>query len=373
MKAALTLLMLLAVSLATTRAQDLVLTGAVDNADAPIEPGGQLAVNYTITNNSNTTYRNLTIGYYLSRDAVFDDSDLLLESETQNVGANESEPEGEVVRIPSSTAVGAYFFLTVLDPTNLVPETNKENNVLATPITVGSSTAPPTPSARPDLVTALETATVNGNRVTLALTVANVGDADAGFFRVGLYVSSTERLTSSSRIFAAGFLFGQAAGSQNRLSGTVALPSGLAPGDYFIVAAADDLANVPETLEFNNTDAVRVTIAGGGLTARTGGPVAEGDFEPIAAEAAPPMGQPRAYPNPTAGVFALELTRASDAEAVAEVTDVSGRRVRRRVLPAGSAGAASVPFDLSDLPAGVYTVAVTEAGRTAATRLVIRR
>ena len=147
MRPSATLLALLTVALASgalasgARAQtpgDLVLAATVDPDDLVETPGGRVSINYAITNNSSTSWRNLTIGFYLSTDATFDlDGDTFLESETQNVRAGEREPEFEQISLPDQVASGEYFLLVVLDPRNFVTETNKANNVVATPITIG--------------------------------------------------------------------------------------------------------------------------------------------------------------------------------------------------------------------------------------------
>ena len=222
--------------------------------------------------------------------------------------------------------------------------------------------------AFPDLEPEFETATVSEGRATLAVSVRNNDLGNSGAFALGIYVSATPELTAESRLFARGNVSGLRSRTSIRLSGTVSLPSDLAPGDYFLIAVADYLGAVTESRETNNAVAAPVTVGTGTLGARSTAPAgATGDFA-----LATDVSVLSLAPNPASDVLTLRLHRSIVATAVAELVDASGRVVLRQPLPA-AADATAVALDVSALADGVYAVVVTEAGRTTTARVVVRR
>jgi len=80
-------------------------------------------------------------------------------------------------------------------------------------------------------------------------------------------------------------------------------------------------------------------------------------------------------PNPTTGTSAtLRLSTRIDAEVVVTLFNSLGQHVRRwSDVPVGAAGAAAIPIDLIDLPAGTYTVQVSCGDNETHGRLTIVR
>jgi hypothetical protein len=64
------------------------------------------------------------------------------------------------------------------------------------------------------------------------------------------------------------------------------------------------------------------------------------------------------YPNPTAGVFMLELNEITTAQARVIVTDISGKIVQSREM--NKDGAKTATFDMSNYAKSVYLIQVTD-------------
>jgi flagellar hook assembly protein FlgD len=84
------------------------------------------------------------------------------------------------------------------------------------------------------------------------------------------------------------------------------------------------------------------------------------------------------YPNPFSSEARFDLVLSADANVVAEVFDVAGRRVSHMDLGRLSAGSRAISFDGAGdngrpLPSGVYFYRVTAKGTTAVKKIVIAR
>ncbi len=84
----------------------------------------------------------IKLGYYLSKDCNFSNDDIFLDEEVSSIGSdNTFENETEVVKIPSTTEGGNYYILVVADHTNLISESNENNNIVCKSIVVNNSDA----------------------------------------------------------------------------------------------------------------------------------------------------------------------------------------------------------------------------------------
>ena len=79
------------------------------------------------------------------------------------------------------------------------------------------------------------------------------------------------------------------------------------------------------------------------------------------------------YPNPSAGQALLRYSLSSPAAASIRVTDLLGRLIWQRDMPAGNPGADSyVPIDMGRQPAGCYIVTITSPDYTLSQKLIIQ-
>jgi subtilase family serine protease len=143
--------------------------------------------------------------------------------------------------------------VTVANPAPVVAASNAVNvtvQAVAADLIVTALTAP-------------SSGTVGGTLQT-SMTISNQGNAAAGPFRVGFYLSTDATITTSDTFTQSicNYPSGLAAGASNTCQGGVAVPTNLTAGTYFLGAIADDQAAVGETNENNNARAsAAITIA----------------------------------------------------------------------------------------------------------------
>jgi hypothetical protein len=91
-----------------------------------------------VTSNNNNKKKSLVyMYYYLSEDTVWDINDEFIgETFTVMYDTDTMVQIQNEIEIPSNTPSGNYYMLFVVDPTNLIFETNENNNMKYAPITV---------------------------------------------------------------------------------------------------------------------------------------------------------------------------------------------------------------------------------------------
>ena len=121
----------------------------------------------------------------------------------------------------------------------------------------------PSATSMPDLITTSltgpQTASI-GSEVEISASIRNQGPANAGPFRLGLYLSADTTITRDDTWFAAcSYESGLLAGESEICSRSFPIPPRVSPGSYFLGAIVDDLDRVAEKSETNNS---RVTVSG---------------------------------------------------------------------------------------------------------------
>src|SRR6185295_14647524 len=92
-----------------------------------------------------------------------------------------------------------------------------------------------------------------GGQINISVTARNQGNATAAGFRVGLYFSPNDLITTGDILSAScNFAAGVPAGGSVSCSGSITVPNTLAGGTYYFGALADDLGVVSESNESNN-------------------------------------------------------------------------------------------------------------------------
>ena len=115
----------------------------------------------------------------------------------------------------------------------------------------------PAASSLPDLTT---TSLMGPSRATIGSTasisagIRNQGPANAGPFRLGLYLSADTTITTDDTWFAAcSYESGLLAGDSESCSRSFPIPPQVSPGRYYLGAIVDDLDRVGEKSETNNS------------------------------------------------------------------------------------------------------------------------
>ncbi len=117
-----------------------------------------------------------------------------------------------------------------------------------------------------DSFSALGTNFAAGTQIRLEGVIRNAGTDVASLFEYGIYLSTDPVITPGVDTLLGGdIIWTLYAGDTYSDSGFVQLPTGLAPGTYYVGLYADDAYDVTETNEGNNAAAVAINIVSGGL------------------------------------------------------------------------------------------------------------
>jgi hypothetical protein len=248
---------------------DLIVTLTSSDPPAPVlPPGGSFQVRDTVKNNVDVVGADAgrsTTRYYLSTDGRRRENRLSGSREVPAIPYGSDNSGGVTVTIPPGTAPGSYFLLACADDRGNVKEARENNNC--------------TPSATkvrielPDYVVLAvvnETPTVaRGGKFSIADTVYNGGEAPALLKTRTLYYLSTDPTRNSREVPLTTLnpTDVRPLGSREPLGENhfVQVPSDTRPGDYFVMACADDTPGnhngvVVERDETNNCNKVEKTI-----------------------------------------------------------------------------------------------------------------
>ena len=227
-----------------------------------VKPGDTLTVFDTVRNVALGTAKASTTRYYLSADTVKSVNDIRLGgSRAVPILLPGASHQGSgTVSVPTSTALGSYRVLVCADDGKANAELDETNNCVA-----GNAVQ----VTLPDLV---ETGVSNpppsvpaGGKFVVADDAANVGAVSSAASTTRYYLSkdtsrnSGDVLLTGSRAVPALGSSGQAI-SFSSGSVLVTVPSATAAGVYHVLACADDLKAVKETVETNNCRAAFTTV-----------------------------------------------------------------------------------------------------------------
>ena len=231
---------------------DLVTTSLMGPPTAAV--GTEASISASIRNQGPANAGPFRLGLYLSADTTITTDDTWFAACSYDAGlqAGESETCSGSFPIPPQVSPGRYFLGAIVDDLDRVAEKSETNNALV----AGSGPLEVLPPPRPDLVTTSlmgpPTAAV-GTEASISASIRNQGPANAGPFRLGLYLSADTTITTDDTWFAAcSYDAGLQAGESETCSGSFPIPPQVSPGRYFLGAIVDDLDRVAENNETNN-------------------------------------------------------------------------------------------------------------------------
>lgn len=228
---------------------------------ASIVAGTTVSVSDTVKNQGGGNAPELRVGIYLSSDATIDASDRLLGFRTiAQLASGASSSGGGSLTVPASTVAGTYSIGAWADDPALISELSESNNVRFATTTLTVS-----PAVLPNLVVSAITFTpssaVAGASIDVSDTVRNAGNASAGAFQVGIYLSSDAHVTTADRLLGLRAVAGLAAGASASAGGALTVPGNLTAGSYFVGAIVDPGASAAELDELDNVMVASAQIA----------------------------------------------------------------------------------------------------------------
>jgi subtilase family serine protease len=225
---------------------------------ASVLVGNTISVSSIITNQGNITASSGIVGYYLSTNTTLQSTDILLDTSTSsNLAAGGSVSKTTNLTIPAGTAPGNYYILFVTDHTNVVTETNEDNNIATVSITVVAPTVDLALQA-----TALSRTTITaGDTVSVTTTFHNYGNNAASSSYIHYYLSSNNTYESNDVLLGSIFESAVAAGTSESKITNLIIPANTGTGSYYLLLAADATNNIAESNETNNGNNIALTIS----------------------------------------------------------------------------------------------------------------
>jgi hypothetical protein len=221
-----------------------------------LSAGSTASIAYHVQNIGTATASASTSAIYLSADGLIDSSAIKLASMSDSsIGAGSFDADTGSITLPTTLAPGAYSIIVRADDLNQVTESNETNNTASIQITV------PAPNVADLTVNNLSlggTTLSAGSKTSMSYHVQNIGTVAASASTSAIYLSSDGLIDSSATKLASMNDPSIAAGSFDADTGSITLPTTLAPGTYSIIVRADDLNQFNED---NNTASIQITVS----------------------------------------------------------------------------------------------------------------
>ncbi len=213
---------------------------------------------FNIINNGNIASTTSNLGYYLSNDTIFDANDIFLNS--QNFGSISSggsiSNQQLTLTIPNTTAIGNYYVIFLIDYSNLIVESNENNNTKSFSITVVAPTV--------DLTTLLPTLSTDtiaiNNSINTTVKISNLGNTYSSSSNVGYYLSVDSLFDANDIYLNNSNIYQVSAGQSTTTNNYYTIPNTITPGNYYLLFYIDYSNNISETNENNNVTGIPLTI-----------------------------------------------------------------------------------------------------------------
>lgn len=217
-------------------------------------PGGSIVVSDTVRNDGTDTADASLTRYYLSTNATLDVSDAVLGARNvPSLLAGSSHQGSATATIPKSMGLGTYYVIAKADDDGTVPEALESNNTRhAGMLKIGADL----------IVTAVgaPATAVSGSPMTVTDTTRNQGGVEALNSVTAFYLSVNSTWDVNDIRLGGHQIAALAAGQEAAVSTPVTVPAGTAPGEYYVIAYADDERTVTEPVENNNTRAATTRV-----------------------------------------------------------------------------------------------------------------
>ena len=115
---------------ATTNYPNLTTTIELLTPNTGVNPGNSVIVNSKVTNNGTVTAGSSVLNYYLSNNTTYSNDDIYLgqHSVPSLLGVGNTTFD-QICIIPANTTIGSYYIITLADATNIITESNENDNI----------------------------------------------------------------------------------------------------------------------------------------------------------------------------------------------------------------------------------------------------
>ncbi|MBI5232896.1 MAG: hypothetical protein HY880_00925 [Deltaproteobacteria bacterium] len=213
-------------------------------APAMVQTGTEADITATVFNRGGKpAVKQSIVDFYVSKDKSLSNDDKFVKWEfVEPLGDGVGQFYSRKVLVPKGVNAGTYYIIVKVDVNDTVDESIESNNTTVSDAIVVISGV--------DLVIEKvdgPATAIPGETVNVEVKVANTGPGATGPFHVGLFLDNVNT-------WLAGWNFNIGLDGNSSYEGTmsVRLPNKL-PGDYLLLAMADNTGAVTETNETNNT------------------------------------------------------------------------------------------------------------------------
>lgn len=244
------------------------------SSNGVFQPGGDVYIGTQIFNSgTENATRNSDVRFYLSEDNEFDSFEDVFVSSFAIAPALEAGTNVQLSKnatIPSIINPGNYTVFTVVDEFNKVAETNESNNIESKQIVIEGPTYDYVHSQDPlvkieGAYTTFDflSSPIEGTLLELRLFISNDGNSaipyDSDYI---FYLSDDSLLDPVTDDFIGSFMMesGQGGGVNMAKNTDVTIPSGYAPGIYYLIGMLDADGDIAESDEGNNEIVIELRI-----------------------------------------------------------------------------------------------------------------
>jgi photosystem II stability/assembly factor-like uncharacterized protein len=231
---------------------DLVMKSLNVNPSPILTNNHNIVLSYEFANEGVNPATNFYVNAYLSTDNILSADDVLLnQSQFESVNYEDTGVFNENIILPSGKQAGTYYIIVKVDYTNIIAETNENNNVKSFALNIVQ--------ALPDLVinsiTASPTTLSSEKNITLSAVLKNIG-TEAAIYGLISYIQlifSTDTIISANDITHNQGIFSGSvdAGKTLTTTTTIHLPTGIPDGNYYILGKVNPY-NGEEELDYKN-------------------------------------------------------------------------------------------------------------------------
>lgn len=217
-----------------------------------VEAGQTLAVSETVENIGVGAASSFQIGVYLSQDSNITPADELLGVRSvASLGPGEISFLASTLTVPASVPAGTWFVGAMADIGGTQFESDEFNNAGLAGQTL-QVTQPPRPDLKMNSLLFTPNVVDAGQNVTFSESIVNQGLASASPFRIGIYLSEDDTLTTDDHLVGFRSLGGLAIGEGSSVSAPLVIPASVGGGDFHVGAIADHEQSIVESDEGNN-------------------------------------------------------------------------------------------------------------------------
>lgn len=223
-----------------------------------IVAGKEINVSSIVKNTGSDTSNFTYLEYYISRDTIFSEDDISLNtfndipSLTQGIG---QFAVNEKLTIPSYIWEGDYYLLFYVDRYEYNIELNEVNNISNYLIHVLDPALPDLTITDANITPTTQEA---GQKVYYSMLVKNIGDTVATNFYTDVYLSEDDKYSYNDILLD--YTYHDSLKVNFSINDSVIIPYNTVAGDYYMIMIADLDSVVREINEDNNSAFVQITV-----------------------------------------------------------------------------------------------------------------